>query len=1305
MVKLLKYTVLAICLLILLVVGSASWVIYTPAGTTWLLRTLPGWIDIDLTIGQIDGTLGGTLQLKNIELYEPEVELSLDQLSLQNRLSRFFPLTLEIETLHTENLQIKSLSTQQSSQPLSINWPKLPRLLEWLQINLNNINLQDSSWQQQDQPPVQVELVQGDLHWQKSTLQSNRFTLQTGAVRGAGSFHCGMQQPLLKVDLQISSDDSTAVWKTVQLRADLNEGSRQQILAGLSKLDITLVEGDRFVAVSELELTSTQLQLRQFKLTRPDHPGTLTAEIQLDFSRADPQLSGQVQLSQLNLQKETGQPIILSGTGQIKGDLNSYSGTISLINHQTGVAKARATSEFSGTLNDLSLQNFRGKWLNGIISGQAQISWEQNWQLTTRLSGKNLDPQGFDPQLSGNLNLDLQAELSGGDNTFPRSHLQLQLHDSTFHNQPLTGSTDISLQNDTLVIKQLQLHGEGIHLQASGDPEAKLTFSWQIEELGQLLSNASGESSGAGWLRWQHQSLTGRLHSTGKNLAFADWRLDQLSLEAGVDDGDVTTWQLQLDGRSLHNQPLNLDIEQISIGLAGNFDQHRLTLKLTRQQSHATVKLRGSWDGTQWQGKLISAQTANTPFGNWYLLQPVPMLLSAEKIHLELLSIHSDHGGQLQGEGDYLLKKQQGKANIHWENLDLSIIDPLLPDWHISGRSDGSIELKQGTENLLHAEISAGGDIRYQELELQLDHSELLFNWDKFGLQSSLHIVLANQSSLRGNLTSPQKNYFTWPQQGAVQLSGTSLPLEIVQPWLPKELLLSGTLDWDSHGTWQEGKPLDLQGIAEVNNGHLRWEEDDQARSTDINSAELNWRWHKNLSGQLNLELQNHGNIDARFELPLTAELPLTFKPQGNVNVDLHSHTYELGLLSVYYPEYFQKSRAQLDLDLKLTGIWQKPNLNGTFHLYDARVFLPPAGIQLSRIELQGTVVGNRIEVVKLQCQSGKGQLNGHGYLEIKNWLPNTYHAELKGDNFQLLHLMELQVTASPDLTIDGTAEDIKIRGQIMLPNVQINNQKDSGTIANSRDLIIIDSPEQTSPGIDLNYDIDVLLLLGERVFLRTPQVNARLGGSLRIQSNLKHELVGYGKIYVIRGTYFGLGSNLNINYGDIYFTGGPLEQPELDILALRRINIVEVGAKITGTPQEPEIQLYSIPIMPEGDILSYLMTGQPMSASRSQMNLIVTAASALLPPGQSQGLINRVGLDTFYITSASDNVGGEEDTATVITTGKYLNPDLYLSFDYSPDSNTDQVKVRYRLTPVWEVESTVGYDSGADIFYRIEFD
>ena len=1306
MVKLFRYTIVLTSLLALLLLGSGSWILYSPGGTSWLLQKLPEWTGAELTIGQIEGTLGGMLQLKNIELHYQGEQLHLDHFLIENQL--LGPLSLEIKRLQAENLQIKSTSKQQNSPPEPLSWPQLPWPLGQLRINISDINLQAISWQQPNQEALQIERVQGNLHWQNSSLYSTDFRLQSGELLGSGSFSCGIEQPTLKVDVQVETEDSASVWQKLQLKADLRQGSGKQILHGSVALDIIAAEGKVLTAVAELELTPEQLKLRQLQLNQPNRPGVVTAEAYLDFGQTPPELTGQLQLNQLNLQAETGQPIELSGTIEIKGHLERYSGQFDLKNHGTGVADAQLESNFTGTLENFSLQNLRGQWLGGTLNGQAQIGWKQGWQLEAQLSARDINPQGLDHQLTGQLNLDLQADFDGGDNEPLQGRLQLQLDHSTLFNHPLTGIAEIHWQDNSLQVKQLQLHGDGILLQASGHSAEKLTFTWQIEALENLLTDAAGQLSGTGWLRWQQQNLTADLHATGEHLAFHDWQLDQFSLQGGK-KADSDTWQLQLTGNLLHNLHLNFDIEQTTVEFNGNLDNHQLSLNLRQQQSNASITLQGGWDGESWRGEIVTLQGEDPHLGNWHLSPAVPVILSADQLNIEKLSLYGEHGEQLQLQGNYQLKQQHGAGKLHWHNLNLSLFQLFLDDWHISGQSDGSIELERGQKNVVHAKITAAGEVQQQQLELKVTHSEILLDWDESGLQSSLQIELANNGQVKGSLTSSEINNFTWPQQGRLQLNGDNFPLSILQPWLLAELKVDGKLDWSGRGDWKEAQPFNLEGEAKVRNGQIHSQDEEGLRTFDISTAELNWQWQQRLQGDVELQLRNHGGFKTSFDLPLAATLPLRFDPDTPVNVDLHTNAQSFGLFSLYFPNFVQKSYAQLNLDLKLTGTWQQPILQGDFHLLDAKAFLPAAGIQLEKIELQGKITDNHIEIIKLQCKSGKGKLKGSGHLELQNWYPTNYHLQLKGKNFQLIDLPELQINASPKLTIEGTGENIKVRGQVKLPYVKIYDQQNAESITNSKDLKIVDSTLLPTEGKRLKYDVDVQLILGKEVFLHAIGINARLGGDLRIQSTRAQKLVGHGKLYVIQGTYSGQGANLEINRGNIYFTGGPLNQPALDILALRRMNEVEVGIILTGTPQAPEIKLYSRPIMPEGDIVSYILTGQPMSASRSQANLIASAASVWFSRNGSNNLPNRLGLDTFYISSDyDDSSGGDssgENSTTIITAGKYLSPDLYLSLGYSPDTNSDRLQLRYRLTPSWDVESTVGHDAGADLFYRIEFD
>jgi translocation and assembly module TamB len=59
-----------------------------------------------------------------------------------------------------------------------------------------------------------------------------------------------------------------------------------------------------------------------------------------------------------------------------------------------------------------------------------------------------------------------------------------------------------------------------------------------------------------------------------------------------------------------------------------------------------------------------------------------------------------------------------------------------------------------------------------------------------------------------------------------------------------------------------------------------------------------------------------------------------------------------------------------------------------------------------------------------------------------------------------------------------------------------------------------------------------------------------------------------------------------------------------------------------------------------------------------------------------------------------------------MITVGKYLNPKLYLSFGQALFDNASETRLRYTISPRWELETkTTGEKSGGDIYYKIEFD
>jgi len=233
-------------------------------------------------------------------------------------------------------------------------------------------------------------------------------------------------------------------------------------------------------------------------------------------------------------------------------------------------------------------------------------------------------------------------------------------------------------------------------------------------------------------------------------------------------------------------------------------------------------------------------------------------------------------------------------------------------------------------------------------------------------------------------------------------------------------------------------------------------------------------------------------------------------------------------------------------------------------------------------------------------------------------------------------------------------------------------------------------------------------IILGEQVLINVAGIDARLEGNVLVQAVgwTAREITGSGKLEVKKGTYAAYGVSLDIEKGNILFAGGALDEPTLDVVAMREVDEIKAGVRIGGTPRALTVKLYSEPTLQDTDILSYIVFGEPLSADVSQTTLLSTAAAALLStqggggPGLQDKVLKRLGVDKVEVALPEGTM-----ESSVVTVGKYLSPDLYISLGQSVFSGFEQLQLRYDLDDKWQVESTMGDESAVDLYYKIEFD
>ena len=622
----------------------------------------------------------------------------------------------------------------------------------------------------------------------------------------------------------------------------------------------------------------------------------------------------------------------------------------------------------------------------------------------------------------------------------------------------------------------------------------------------------------------------------------------------------------------------------------------------------------------------------------------------------------------------------------------------------------------KGTAQLVDTAIqfSHGGESRKSAtspdlFNLEVSSGSAAMEWGEGGLHSSLNFEFKNHGRFGAKLISSEPPSFSLPKKGQMEVIWSGLNLALLNPLGPKQVSLEGMAAGQIKGIWLPGFRLETTGELKLIKGKMSWRAEKGLISAGMNQGNVDFSWKGDcLQGNLALSLETYGSFQGNFSLPIPARIPFQIDPAGKVQAAFHGQAQENGLLTAFFPGTIQETRGNMNLDLGIDGTWGKPILKGTVQLANAGALLPGLGIRVEALSARFQFQDEQIRIESFQARSGPGRVEGIGVLWLKNWEIEQYEGKIWGDKFLILYLPDLRIQSSPKLEFKGNLKHLSVRGEILLPEVLVQAPASPSMIRTSSDVVIIDQPP---PGpASYSMDIQVRIILGDKVVVKTGGIEARLEGNMDLQAAgiQSEQITGRGEIRVKEGSYTGYGLRLRIDRGRFLFAGGPIDNPALDILALRRdddlerLSDIKVGVLILGNLKRPTVKLYSIPAMKDEDILSYLLEGRPYERQSANLGLLRAGAEALLAgdsPGPVDKLKSKMGIDRVDIESQSGDL-----SRSMVTIGKYLTPKLYLSYGYSLFDSEQVLKVRYRISKSWEVEAQRGTAAAVDLYYRIDF-
>ena len=401
--------------------------------------------------------------------------------------------------------------------------------------------------------------------------------------------------------------------------------------------------------------------------------------------------------------------------------------------------------------------------------------------------------------------------------------------------------------------------------------------------------------------------------------------------------------------------------------------------------------------------------------------------------------------------------------------------------------------------------------------------------------------------------------------------------------------------------------------------------------------------------------------------------------------------------------------KGALGGSFRIGGTIKQPSVLGSATLSDFAAEVPVAGLKLTQGKLVVSALDTQHFRIAGNVQSGKGALAIDGTAGIGASAQTAI--TLKGSQFTAADIPAAKVVISPDLIIKQDAKGIDVGGGVILDSAEINLDKlpGAGATKPSPDIVVVDQKQPEQAAASLPISAQVKVDLGSKTHLVGKGLDGRLTGQLTVSDVAGRATTGRGQI-AVNGTYKAYGQNLQIEGGQLLFASTPIDNPGLNIRAVRKINpnaTVDdgqvVGLQIAGTAQRPSVTVFSNPVMEQSDALSYLITGKPLSDVKGGEGSAVSSAAQALGSAGGNMLAKRIGtrlgVDDIGVSS-SDALNGN----SAFTVGKYLSPRLYLSYGIGLFEPGQVITLRYRLTQRWNFEAQNATDfNRASLNYRYE--
>ena len=1284
MKRILKWAAIVIVLLVLTIALLWWWLSGTRAGAEWVLGQVESRVE-QMNWSALSGSLSDGLTVENLRLIQAGSEVEIERLELTVGVRPGMPLQVTIRRLNIDGLNVRLPPPgppQEEPSAFELGDYSSPAAVQ-----IRALLIRDAVIQPADAAPIVLQrlALAGSYH---SDLRLERLELEAAPWRLQAEGQQGMAQPWAS-DLNLRLD-----W---QIEPDT-----------LQQLNLT-TEGD----LGNLSIDATT-----------SGPIQAEADIQLEQLADFERLSGQIDLIG-QLRQWPGLDLSLHQVElNAAGNAAEWEAVLSAETNWADWPSAVINVQAVGDDRSMLLQRSRIELLDGEIALSGQADWAESPRATARVEFNDLDFTGLYPQwpqqarLAGALDMDFDQDVLQIENLVLRAPpaalnltgqarmdvqtqmLSTQLEWSALtwppvldsnETEPLFSSQAGTFKADgTLEEWQAELDAlltlpgrfnqpeAQLNLNANGDARQVRQFSGRLQSPQAGVLNLSGRAGFDGTL-----NANLNLQDFDPSLLAADWA-GQISGELAltVDQPQPLSAALditRLDGR-LRNLPLSgrggLSLRQQQISqadLAVSLGDNQLEVQSDNgriwQVAVEASALNQLWPELSGELFLNGTVQPEQGTGQWQLTSD---RIAWREFRARAVDLQAQAGWL--GRPMLELELQASDVDLNpWERLDQFRL-------RFSGDCEqhaASLELGGSRAGL---SVQAEGALseclddptRWQGRISRLELTETA--WGNWSLTEALAIAVeperltlgASCLQAEGGNSALCLQRLNAGASGQAALSLRELPIDLLLLPANPPFSISSALGGDLELRWAEAGLQSLEGELGVSRGALRAPYDERDLLT-IEQIALTLDSPEPGSAQARVEalLQGETRLTAAAEVPDMADLA-SMRLDAQMNLDLP----DLGAFVRLIPQVDELA-GRVEGKLSISGPVTEPQINGELALREGYLLHAPLGSRIEQISLD--LVADQTSA-RLQGRLAAGE----GHAEIEGAFRDGVSGDggwqgqlaLDGENVQLFDVDWLRMAISPELEIGFNDEQLSLNGALAIDRARLGLPPGADQrIEPSPDVVIVngrDEVEQTATPSEAVRDIvgQIQLSLGEDVRMQAAGMRTRLAGALDIQWQPETPLpIAQGQIELIDGLYSAYGQNLDVERGLVQFTGQPIDNPLLEIEAVRQIfgdtQVEQAGVRIRGAARNPEIVLFTSPPTSREKALAYVLTGADF-----------------------------------------DHAGGQG----AFNVGLWVLPNVFVSYGLGLFDTGNVLAARWELSRRWGLRATSGErDTGADISFLID--